>query len=117
VWNSTLHFAGVLFAEGNTTTRYYGPPGYPFLKIGGGILYAIVFEVVKSACVVVGGSDNQIKKSIRDGLNTIRLHHQAVEARMLRQQQLRADHEDEASESDASLPQYICQTEDTDDDA
>ena len=56
-----LFIFGVLFVEGNTTKRYYGPINQPFLKIGGGIIFAGIFAVIKSACVI-DGSDCQIKK-------------------------------------------------------
>jgi len=97
------------------TKRYYGPPDQPFLKIGGSINFAGIFAVVKSACVV-SGSDFQIKKSIREGLNTIRLHHLAVEDRKLKRRQLQAYNADEANDSDASQPQYI-QPEDNETDS
>lgn len=57
---------------------------------------------------VVTGSDNDIKNSITEGVNTIRLHHQAVLARKLKkQQQLLAKEDDGATEIDSSIPQYI----------
>jgi len=106
------------FAAGNTTRRDYGPVGRPYLTIGHGLLYACIFNVVKSASLVAG-SDEQIKKSICEGLNTIRLHHQTVQARKVKKLQLEeAGKEDEAAESDSSLPQYfIYQTEEEDLDA
>jgi hypothetical protein len=103
------------FAEGNTTKRYYGPPGQPFLKISGGIIFAGIFAVVKSACIV-SGSDFQIKKSIREGLSTIRLHYHAVEGRKLKRWQLQANNADEANDSDTSQVQYI-QPEDNETDS
>ena len=98
------------FAAGNTTRRNYGSKDHPFLKIGSGLLYEGIFSVVKNACVVAG-SDRDIKKSIRDGLNTIRLHHNAVEARKQRKQQPQADDGGGAAESDSSLSQGDRQNE------
>ena len=75
---------------------------------------------MKSASLVAG-SDEQIKISIHEELNTIRLHHQTVQARKMKKLQLQleeAGKEDEAAESDSSLPQYfIYQTEEEDLDA
>lgn len=74
------YFFWFCFAAGNTTRRDYGPLGYPFKKLGGGVLNTFVVAVIKSECLSKP-SDADIKKAIREGLNTIRLHHSNVQSR------------------------------------
>jgi hypothetical protein len=69
-----------VFAAGNKTNRYYGPVDRPFVQTGRGILHVAVFAIVKGACVMAA-TDQQIRKAIREGLNTIRLHDRDVKNR------------------------------------
>ena len=93
----------------NTTKRYYGPLDKPFVQIGKGIVYSAVFEIVKGACDNTSITAQQIQKAIREGLNTIRLHHREVISRQLRTQHLE-------EKSDSSEPQYVEGSEENEDD-
>lgn len=68
--------------------RDYGQTsGRPYVKIGRGVLYLAIREIVKTACHVQA-TDQNIEKAIREGVNTIRLHDKEVRLRrQLRMQQ------------------------------
>lgn len=60
---------------GNFTksNRDYGQPGKRYVALGGSLIYWAIFEAVKLTCQSKT-TDEKIKKAIRDGVNTLRLH-------------------------------------------
>ena len=57
-------------------------------------------------------TDEKIRKAIREGLNTIRLHDHDVKCRNLRKQQLR---EEGSEDSDASQPEFVSRPQESED--
>jgi hypothetical protein len=54
--------------------RDYGNGDSRYLQIGRGILFVTIAAIVKTSCYAET-EDRQIAKAIREGINTIRLHH------------------------------------------
>ena len=96
----------LFYADGNTTKRDYGPADRPFMKIGRGVMYTAIFTIVKGSCAVPV-TDQQIQKSIREGLNTIRLHDRDVKIKKSRVQAQQHDDADASSAEFIEQPEFI----------
>lgn len=96
----------LFYADGNTTKRDYGPADHPFMKIGRGVMYTAIFTIVKGSCVVPV-TDQQIQKSIREGLNTIRLHDRDVKIKKSCVQAQQHDDSDASSAEFIEQPEFI----------
>lgn len=76
------------------------------MKIGRGVMYTAIFTIVKGSCVVPV-TDQQIQKSIREGLNTIRLHDRDVKIKKSRVQAQQHDDSDASSAEFIEQPEFI----------